>query len=362
MQLRIRPNVLQMQPYSPGKPIEEVNRELGLDDVVKLASNENPWGPSPKAAEAVQRAALRMHLYPDASAFELKRAIAAKFGVKPEEVLLGNGSDELIHLLGLVFLSGPADKVVVGYPSFVRYDAAAHLADSRLVRVPLDDQWRHDLPAMAAAVDDQTRLVFVANPNNPTGTIVRRGAFDRFLEALPPNVPVVLDEAYWEFAQDEPEVPCSIHYLRAGKPVIGLRTFSKAYGLAGVRVGYGFAPEEVVDAIDRAREPFNVNSLAQTAALAALDDAEHLERVVKANREGLSRITDAVRALGCTPVESFANFICIDVGRPAQDVFQSLLLKGVIVRSGGWGNSIRVSIGTPQEVDRFLQAFQEVMT
>lgn len=361
MRLRIRPNVLQMQPYSPGKPVEEVKRELGLADVVKLASNENPWGPSPKAVEAVRRAAERMHLYPDASAYELKRAIAAKFGVKPEEVLLGNGSDELIHLLGLVFLSGPADKVVVGYPSFVRYDAAAHLSDSQLVRVPLDSEWRHDLPAMAAAVDADTRLVFVANPNNPTGTVVRKEAFEAFMDSLPAGLPVVLDEAYWEFARDEPQMPCSLDYLRAGKPVIGLRTFSKAYGLAGIRVGYGFAPAEVVDAVDRAREPFNVNSLAQAAALAALDDDEHLERTTRGNREGLDRIAEAVRALGCKPVESFANFICIDVGRPAQGVFESLLHKGVIVRSGGWGNSIRVSVGTRQEVDRFLQAFQEVM-
>jgi histidinol-phosphate aminotransferase len=361
--MNIRPNVLKMHPYSPGKPISEVKRELGLDRVIKLASNENPYGPSPKALEAVSKAAAEMHVYPDGAAFELRQALSVKFEIDPSGILLGNGSDELIHLLGLILLDSPEDEVVVGDPSFVRYDAAAHLAPCRLVKVPLDADLRHDLPAMARATTDRTKLLFIANPNNPTGTLVRRSEVDALLADLPPTTVVVLDEAYFEFAAHESDYPNSADYVRAGQPVVGLRTFSKAYGLAGIRLGYGFAPGAIVDAVDRAREPFDVNSLAQAAGIAALQDDEYVRQTVTRNRRGLERIAEAFRQAGARPYESYANFVFADLGRPARPVFQALLQRGIIVRSGevlGMPHALRVSVGTEDEVEAFCEAFAEV--
>ncbi len=363
MSLRIRPNVLKMEPYSPGKPISEVKRELGLDRVVKLASNENPFGPSPKAVAAVQQAALDMHIYPDGAAHDLKVAISRKFGVSFDQIMVGNGSDELIHILGLVFLGGESDEMMMGDPSFSRYDAAAHLAPSQLVKIPLDSEYRHDLDAMAGAVTPNTRMIWIANPNNPTGTIIRKHAFERFLDSIREDIVVVLDEAYHEFAESDPELPNSIDYVKQGRNVIGLRTFSKAYGLAGIRVGFGVAPEGIIDATNRAREPFNVNSLAQAAAIAALDDTEHVIRTVEHNRRGLDRLNAAFRELGAEPMESHANFVFADLKQPARPVFAALLKRGVITRSGdvlGLPNCLRVSVGTDEEIDIFVSELKAV--
>ncbi len=360
----IRPNVLQMQPYSPGKPVEEVKRELGLERVVKIASNENPLGPSPTAVADVQESASRMHVYPDGAAHSLRTALADKFAIDRQQILVGNGSDELIHLLGLVLL-GEGDEMVMGDPSFSRYDAAAHLSVANLIKVPLDDEYRHDLPAMARAVTDRTRLLWVANPNNPTGTVVRKPEVDQFLDDLPESVVVVLDEAYYEFAADQPDFPNSLEYVKAGRPnVVGLRTFSKAYGLAGIRVGYGFAPPAVADAIERAREPFDVNSLAQVAAVAALDDDEHITKTVETNRRGLKTLAGVFAEVGARPMESFANFVFADLGRPARPVFDALLRRGVITRPGdvlGNPTCLRVSVGTDEEMDIFVKELKEVM-
>lgn len=362
MSYGIRENVRRMVPYTPGKPIEEVKRELGLERVVKLASNENPLGPSAAAVRAVEAAAGQMHLYPDASGYELRSALAARAGLGRENVMLGNGSDELIHLLGLVFLSH-GDNMVVADPTFVRYDAAAHLADIELRKVSLDGEWRHNLAAMASACDDRTKLVFVANPHNPTGTVLGRSAVEGFLDGVPEGAVVVLDEAYAEYASDLADFPDGVGLVRSGRRVVVLRTFSKAYGLAGIRVGYGFGAAEVVDAVDRAREPFDVNSLAQAAALAALGDEGHLARSRAVNLEGLERISAAAAEMGLETVPSRANFICVRVGA-GQEVFEALLRRGVIVRSGGplgMPEHIRVSIGTPEEVDVFLAEFRAVM-
>lgn len=364
MSIRIRPNVRLMEPYSPGKPVSEVKRELGLDQVVKLASNENPLGPSPMAMQAVSDALGQMHIYPDGSAYEVKKAISAKYGVPMNQVLLGNGSDELIHLLGLVFLDGPDDEIVVGNPSFVRYDAAANLANAKIIRVPLDRDFVHDLPAMAEAVTPNTKIVFIANPNNPTGTIVHDRELAAFLSAVPDDVAVVLDEAYFEFAMDEPGFPNSLDYIQEYPNVVGLRTFSKAYGLAGIRVGYGFASAEMVDAVDRAREPFDVNSLAQVAAVAALADESHMAKTVANNREGAQRIAEVLQDAGAKVCPTFANFVFADLGRPARPVFEALLRLGVIVRSAeamGKPDCLRISVGTPQEVDTFIEAFKKVV-
>ena len=265
-------------------------------------------------------------------------------------------------MLGCLFLE-PGDNLVVADPTFVRYHAAADLADVEIRKVPLDKDLRHDLPAMAAACDERTKLVFVANPHNPTGTVVSKSEVNQFLESLPSGTTLVLDEAYFEYAADLPDFPSGIDYVKTGKQVICLRTFSKSYGLAGIRIGYGFASTELVDAFDRAREPFNANSLAQVAALAALDDKEHLANSRRVNLEALARIEEAMAEHGLRTIPSHANFICIDLGQPAKPVFEALLKQGVIVRTGeplGLPTFIRVSIGTPEEVSEFLHSFDAV--
>jgi len=354
-----------MEPYSPGKPIDDVKRELGLERVVKLASNENPYGPSPKAVEAVKLAAEKMHIYPDGAARELSLALSKKLALPIENLIMGNGSDELIHLIGLVFLETDQDELVVGDPSFSRYDAAAQIGPSRLVKVPLDSNYVHDLPAMSRAVTKNTKLIFIANPNNPTGTIVRKAEFDRFLDDVPAHIPVVLDEAYFEFAQGAADFPNARDYVLAGRNVIGLRTFSKAYGLAGIRLGYGFGPAEVIDAINRVREPFNANCLAQVAGIAALDDDVYVQMTVENNRRGLELLADAFREVGAKPLESFANFMYADLGKPAKPVFQALLEQGIITRSGdalGNPTCLRVSVGTEEEMQIFVKALKTVLS
>lgn len=364
MPYRIRPNVLEMKKYPPGKPKAEAERELGISDVIKLASNENPLGPSPLAVEAVKKAAETMQLYPDANGFELCQAIAKRFDVPEDWIVMGNGSDELILNLGLVLLGSPEDEVVVGDPSFIRYDAAAKLAPCKLIKVPLDGDARHDLTAMARQVTANTKIVFIANPNNPTGTIVRQSELESFLNDLPSGVLTVLDEAYFEFAQHVPDYPNGLQLLKDGRSVASLRTFSKTYGLAGIRIGYGFFQPELAEAINKVRMPFNVNSLAQAAAIAALQDESHIRRTTENNRKGVERISQALRELGFKVFESYGNFVYADLGHDAQPVFQALLRQGIIVRPGatfGTPNCIRVSVGTEEEVARFVEGIRSVM-
>lgn len=363
MSFSLRPHLAGMSPYSPGKPIDEVKRELGLTRVIKLASNENPLGPSPKAVEAVREAAAQLHLYPDASSYALKQAISACHGISPDHLMLGNGSDDLIHYLCQCFLEGPDTQMMMGDPSFVRYESGGQLADSQVIKVPLNSEWRHDVHAMAASLTPKTRLVFIANPNNPTGTMVSKQEVDWLLTQLPAGCVLILDEAYFEFAVGTPDFPDSLDYVKAGAPVVGLRTFSKAFGLAGIRVGWGVAPLAVIDAVDRIREPFNVNILAQSAAIAALGDPSHVAATVDLNKKGLARIEAACQSLGMSVVPSLANFACIDLGRPARPVFDALLRKGIITRCGdvlGMPHHLRVSVGTDEEMDAFLEAFLDV--
>jgi histidinol-phosphate aminotransferase len=353
-----------MTPYTPGKPIAEVQRELGLDRVVKLASNENPLGPSPKAIAAVTQAAQQMHIYPDGASYDLRVALAAHFGVEAGHFVVGNGSDELIHLLGLALLDGPDDEIIVGYPSFVRYDASAFLANSKLVRVPLDSEYRHDLKAMSAACTPNTKLLYIANPNNPTGTIVHRDEVKELLDSIPSHVTVVLDEAYFEFASHVDSYPNALEFIQAGYQVVGLRTMSKAYGLAGIRVGYGIFPLELADAINRAREPFNVNLLAQVAGVAALTDTEHLEATLSNNLAQGARMVKVLEEVGAKPCLAYANFVWVDFGKPTRPIFEALLREGVIVRPGdllGNANCMRISIGTAEETDIFEAALRKVM-
>ncbi len=362
MALPIRKNILAMAPYSPGKPIDEVKRELGVEEVIKLASNENPLGPSPKAVEAMARMLSQTHLYPDGAAYELKQALCRKFDVRPEQLLLGNGSDELIRMIGWVLIDSPEDEIVVGDPSFVVYNHIAEEAPCKLIKVRVNSQLELDLNAMAKSVTANTKIVFIANPNNPTGTMVGKSDVDAFLRDVPDTVCVVLDEAYFEFAANEPNYPNSLDYLNRGHDnVVGLRTFSKAYGLAGIRCGYGWANAELADALNRCRPPFNVNSLAQAAAIAALEDDEHIVKTLETNHRGAARMADAFRSVGATPYLTYANFILADMHAPAGPIFQAMLKQGVIVRSGealGLPTFLRVSIGSDHEVDAFIDALQ----
>lgn len=357
----IRPNVLELEPYSPGKPIDEVKREYGLTDVVKLASNENPLGPSPRAIEAALRAMQTANLYPDGNCYDLRQAVARHVQVPPECLLFGNGSDELIHFIGLTFLM-PRDEVITGYPSFVRYDAAAKLSEAVLHLVPLREH-RFDLPAMLERVNARTKLIFIANPNNPTGTIVTAAEVDAFLSALPEHVVVVFDQAYQEYVT-RGDYPDTLRYVREGRNVIVLRTFSKAYALAGLRVGYAVTTPEIVDAMNRVREPFNVNSVAQAAAVAALEDQEHLRKAVELNHQGLAYLYEQFDRLGLGYVRSEANCVMVDLGRDTRSIFQELLRRGVIVRTGhifGMPTYLRVTTGKPEENERFVCALEEVL-
>ena len=358
----IRPNVLRMHLYQPGKPISTVKRELGLKQVVKLASNENPFGASPKAVEAVKKALHEMNLYPDGAAYDLRHALSVRFGLPMSRIVVGNGSDELIGNIALALIQDQEDEILTGEHSFPRYDAAADLAPCRLVKVPLTRGWRFDLPALAAAITDRTRIIYIANPNNPTGTMVTRDELEAFLDEVPDHVLVVLDEAYFEFARHNREYPDGREYVLQNRNVAALRTFSKAHGLAAVRVGYGFVPEYLADGLERVRAPFSLNSLAQVAGLAALYDDAHVRKTLDNNLEGLANLSLVFQGQGCQVTDSYTNFHFVDLGRPADKVFDALLRRGYIVRPvGGLPSHIRVTVGTPDENQGFIEAFRAVM-
>lgn len=348
-------------PYPPGKPIEEVERELGIKNSIKLASNENPLGPSPKAVKAITDALKNLNRYPDGGCFYLKERLAKRIGIKPENLIIGNGSNEIIELVIRTFLR-PGEEAVMGNPSFAVYPLAVPAAGGKKIEVPLKNL-THDLDAMADAITNRTKIVFIANPNNPTGTIVTEAQLKRFMDRLPEGVILVLDEAYYEFVTDS-EFPKSLDYFREGRNIVILRTFSKIYGLAGLRIGYGVAPEKLVFYMNKVRQPFNVNSLAQIAAMAALEDEEHLKRSQKSNSEGLQFLYGEMKAMGQEYVPTQANFFLIKVGK-GKDVYDVLLRKGVIVRpmaSYGLGEYIRVTVGTPEENQRFVEALRKTVS
>ena len=354
-------NICRLKPYVPGKPIEEVEREFGITDIVKIASNENPLGPSPNALAAMRDALGKVGLYPDGSCFYLKHALARHWGVKDTELVIGNGSDELIRYIGVTFLTAD-DECIQGDPSFVRYESAAVLNNCGCVMVPLKD-FTHDLDAMADRITDKTRLIFVANPNNPTGTAVGRKDVERFMSRLPKRVIAVFDEAYYEYVET-PEFPRMLDYVRDGANLIVLRTFSKIYGLAGLRVGYGIARPEIIECLNQVREPFNVNSIAQVGALASLDDVEQVERSRRVNSEGKRYFYEQFVNMGLPCVPSEANFVFVDLKRDCRPVFTELLRRGVIVRTGdifGYPTFIRVTMGTMDDNRRFIATLKEVL-
>ncbi|HVU36290.1 MAG TPA: histidinol-phosphate transaminase [Opitutaceae bacterium] len=353
------PAVLTQPVYEPGKPIEYVARELGLDPegIVKLASNENPFGPSPKAVAAAKRALDQGELYPDGGCFELRQKLAARWLLSPEQFVVGNGSNELIELLGHAFLR-PGDEVVMATPAFVVYKLVTLLFGARAVEVPLRD-WRHDLRALAAAVTPRTRLVFVCSPNNPTGTANTAAELNAFARALPDHVVTVFDEAYAEYVADAPDLR---PLIAEGRKVVCLRTFSKVYGLASLRIGYGYASQELCALLNRVRQPFNVNAIAQAAALAALDDADFTTRCVTANREGLDLLEQGCREIGFETVPSVANFLLVKVGDGSR-VFETLQRAGIIVRpvkSYGLPEWVRVTVGTREQNERLLRELRHL--
>jgi len=357
----VRPCVERLTPYVPGKPIEEVQREFGLTDVIKLASNENPLGPSPRAIEAIQAAACNIRLYPDNDCSELRSALAAHLGVAGDQIITGHGSDELIHNIGLAFLC-PGDEVMMCTGPFSQYEFTAKLMDAAPVMVPMRD-WSYDLEAMAARLSPRTKVVFIGSPNNPTGTIVRKAELARFVEALPEATVLIMDEAYYEYV-DDPEYPESLDLVREGRNVIVLRTFSKIYALAGLRVGYGVTTPELAAAMEAVREPFNVTCLAQAAAAASLFDREQVARTKRLNDESKELFYREFARMGLRYTRSQANFVWVDVGRDCRSVFVALQRRGVIVRTGdifGAPTHIRVSTGTMEQNRRFLETLEQVL-
>jgi len=355
--------VSRLEVYEPGLPIEELARQLGLRDarrIVKLASNENPLGPSPAAVRAMRRAAAQMHRYPDGGAFYLGRALARRLRVAPDQLIVGCGSNEILELIGHVFLDAGC-SVVISEHAFVVYRMVAEMFRARPIVVPMRN-FTHDLGAMLAAMEADTRVVFIGNPNNPTGTMVRPADLDRFVRAVPEHVITVLDEAYVELVPAALR-PDALRYVREGRKVIVLRTFSKTYGLAGVRLGYGVAPSEAIALLQRVRQPFNTTAMAQAAALAALDDAAHVRRTRRVVQSGLRCLAAGCRRLGLEYVPAVANFMLVKVG-DGRRVFEALCRRGVIVRPmDGYGlpQYVRVTVGTPRENRRFLAALAQVL-
>jgi len=355
-----KPNIIHLPVYQPGKPIEAVKRELGLTEVIKLASNENPYGCSPAVKEAIVRELENIPLYPDGGAFALSEALAAHLGVKPEQLIFGAGADEVIQMIARAYLT-PGDETVMAAQTFPQYKFSAMAENAAVVEVPLKDGV-HDLDAMLERITERTKIVWVCNPNNPTGTFVTRAQLVRFLDAVPPNVMVVLDEAYFEYAVD-PEYPNGVSLLPKYPNLVVLRTFSKIYGLASLRIGYGVAHADVIRNVNQVRQPFNTSRFAQTAAIAALGDGEFVRRCREANRKGLEQLAAAFGRMGLKTWPSQANFIFVDVQRDAKEMFERLLRKGIIVRAGfrGFPTGLRITAGTPEQNEELIAALEAVL-
>jgi len=354
------PNIRRIHPYVPGKPVEEVERQLGLS-AIKMASNENPLGPSPLALEAIRQHLAQAHRYPIGDGFYLRRKLAERLGVSMEEIILGSGSTDIIELVARTFLTS-ADDVITSRHSFVMYTLAVQEMNSLMIYVPLKHD-TYDLDAILDALTPRTKVIFLANPNNPTGTMVKAAQIDQFLDRLPRHIILVLDEAYYEYVQDF-DYSHSLEYVRQKKHVIVLRTFSKIYGLAGLRMGYGIAHPDFITCLNKVRSPFNTTSVAQAAAFAALDDAEHVRRSIESNCAGYAQLTDGFDRLGIRFVPSVTNFVLVDIRRDSVEAYQNLLKHGVIVRplkSSGFSTALRVTIGTQKENETLIRALQEAM-
>jgi histidinol-phosphate aminotransferase len=360
MSLKFKKYIDAIRPYVPGKPIEDVQRELGLSEVIKLASNENSLGLSAKAKEAIINELDSFYLYPDGYAWKLRKKLAAHIGVSPDEIIFGNGSNELIEFIAKGFIES-GDTVVSSQYAFLCYPLLTQVSDGRYVQVPARG-YAYDLDAIADAIDEKTRVVFLANPNNPTGTYFTKEEFDRFLKRVPEHVVIALDEAYVDFI-DASDYPNGLSYFRDHN-VIVLRTFSKAYGLAGFRIGFGIARDEIITYLNKIRQPFNVNALAQCAACAVLDDSAYMQSSQKLAREGKAYFYKELRRLGLEYVESATNFVLIDLKRDSKQFFEECLKKGVIVRdmkAYRLDTCVRVTIGLPEENKKTIEVMEAIL-
>ena len=356
----VNPHIRDLEPYSPGKPIEELERELGIRESIKLASNECPLGPSALAMQSMFSAAEDINRYPEDSCHYLRGELAESLGIAGESLIFGTGSDGILELLAKCLL-GPGDEAVFPWPSFAMYPIVTQSVAGTAIRVPLDAELRADVAALLEAVTERTRLLFLANPNNPTGTSIGAKAFRTLLAELPERVVLVADEAYLEYVR-RPDFPDSVAALSGRPTLVVLRTFSKVYGLAGLRVGYGIGDPELIGYLARARHPFNVSSLAQAAARGALQDREHVRRVRDLTHKGLSQLEAGLQALGLGVAPSDANFLLVDAGREAAPLYEGLLRRGVITRAmAGFGlpQHLRVTVGLPEENERFLAALAD---
>ncbi|MEL7568202.1 MAG: histidinol-phosphate transaminase [Dehalobacterium sp.] len=355
-----RPSVFSLTEYIAGKTIEEVKRELGLKEIIKLASNENPYGPHPAALEAIREELPNIFMYPEKSFLELKSVLAEFNGVKFENVVVGHGSETIIQIIPQLFVN-PGDEVIMGDKTYGRYEEASRLMDGVIKYVPLKN-FTYDLEGIARSVTDKTKIIWVCNPNNPTGTIVKSQEVREFLNQIPSRVVVVFDQAYFEYVED-PEYADGVRFLKEGYPnVIVLRTFSKAYGLAGMRLGYALMPEKIRQMLDTIKESFNLNRLSIVAGPACLKGKKWLNEVIRSNSEGRAYLFRKFKEMGLNAVPSQANFILVDVGQNAQDLFQRMMKKGVIIRPAtGWGYDqyIRVTVGTPEENEIFISCLKE---
>ncbi len=362
MRRLVRPNILDIKNYVPGKPIEEVQREFGLKDVIKLASNENCFGPSPMAVAGVRSAMRNINRYPDSASFYLKKKLADFLKVGENNIIFGNGSDEVICMAIRTF-AADGDEIVIARPTFLIYEIASQAQNAAIKLVPMTGDLKYDLPRMKKAITDKTKLVFIANPDNPTGTYVTKKELDEFLRGLPEKLIVFLDEAYFEFANYSfKDYPNGIDYLKTRPGIIVARSFSKVYGLAGLRIGYGIASPEIISYMERVREPFNVNILAQAGALAALDDTAFLKKTIAHVEMEREYLYAAFRKMGLEYVRSATNFIIVNVGKDCRLVFEGLLKEGVIVRDmKAWGldTFIRVTVGTKAENRKFVAALRK---
>lgn len=354
--------IKRIHPYKPGKPIEEVARELNLKgEIIKLASNENPLGTSPLALRAMKGTLEKSYLYPDDNCFYLKEKLTERFGVRQENIIVGNGSVELLPLITLAYL-GPENSAVVSESAFIWFKIAINIAAGELIEVPMKDH-THDLMAMLAAVKKNTKLLFIVNPNNPTGTIATRDEVEEFFKRLPDNILVVMDEAYYGYIQDI-VYPDSFKYFREGRNILILRTFSKIYGLAGARLGYGIAKEEIISNLMKLRVSFNVNRISQAAGIAALDDHEHVKRSREVNEAGKDLLYDAYKRLGLFYLPTHANFIFVDFGKDSQVIFEALQRQGIITRTikeYKFPNALRITIGTEEQNERLIKNIKRIL-
>ncbi len=358
--MKPKSRIVNIPVYQPGKPIEEVKRELGLEHVIKLASNENPYGSAASVQQAIMNELSELYLYPDGGAVELTAQLAEYIGVQPNQIVFGCGSDEVIALISRSFLE-PGDETITADQTFSVYKSNADIEGATIIEVPLQEG-KHDLPAMLAAITDKTKIIWVCNPNNPTGTIVTEEELVQFLDQVPSDIMVVLDEAYYEYVVAG-EYPRSVELLERYANIVILRTFSKIYGLAALRIGYGIGRADTIRLINQVREPFNTSRIAQAAARQALRDQAFVDDCRIKNREGMEYLTTAFDRLGLKHFPSETNFIMVDTGHTSMDIFQSLLQKGIIIRAGHskYPTWIRVTIGKPEQNEAFIQALEETL-